>query len=60
MSNKIMIQYLDSTSWATLTNMPETASAQQIMIEMKNIKMSKPNNRVRAVDQNGRLIDMLS
>jgi hypothetical protein len=60
MSKKIIIQYQDSTSWHDLNHMPETASSQQIMIEMKNIKMSKPNNRVRAVDQDGRLIDMLS
>ena len=59
MSDNITIQYQDTTSWNNLTNMPGTASAQQIMIEMKNIKMSKPNNRVRAIDQDGRLIDML-
>lgn len=51
MSKKIIIQYQDSTSWHDLNHMPETASSQQIMIEMKNIKMSKPNNRVRAVDR---------
>lgn len=33
--------------------------SQRILHEMRNVQMSSPNMRVRAVDENGRLLDML-
>jgi hypothetical protein len=32
---------------------------QKILIEMQSLKRNNPNFRVRAVDKNGRLVDML-
>ena len=33
--------------------------SQKILIEMKTLKRSHPNFRVRAVDKNGRVVDIL-
>lgn len=51
------IQYFDGMNWRTQNI--TTAFPSQIRQEMENLQRQYPDFRVRAVDMNGRLIDIL-
>jgi hypothetical protein len=56
----IQIQFQDiNGSWMTTSLIDGSSTDQNILIEMKNIKMMHKDNRIRAIDDSGRLIDML-
>lgn len=56
--NSIDIQLQDlSGNWRTFGQ--TVNNSQQILQEMKNLQSRYPNQRVRAVDQNGRIVDIL-
>jgi len=51
------IQIQNTGVWQTITSCLN--DSQIILMEMQNVKNIYPDLRVRAVDKNGRLIDML-
>jgi hypothetical protein len=56
--DRVQIQAQDTTgNWRTY-HMSDNNS-QRIFFEMKSLKERYPNYRVRAVDQNGKVIDIL-
>lgn len=55
----VEIQAQDTTgNWRTY-HITNTSNSQRILIEMRSLKSRYPDFRVRAVDGNGRLIDLL-
>jgi len=55
----IYIQFQDLSGWRNSVTMPDTSSPQRILIEMQSVQKMYPNHRVRAADQDGRMIDKL-
>ena len=56
--NEVDIQLQDTTgNWRTIVT--TLNNSQMILIRMKELKDRYPNKRVRAVDKNGHLIDMI-
>lgn len=56
--DNVQIQLQDTTgNWRTYS--VTLNNSNKILMEMKNISSRFPNQRVRAVDMNGRLIDIL-
>jgi hypothetical protein len=55
----IYIQFQDIGGWRTSVVMPATSSSQRILIEMQGVQRMYPDYRVRAADENGRMIDKL-
>lgn len=53
----VHIQIQDGGIWKTITSLPN--NSQRILSEMQSVKRIYPNLRVRTVDENDRLIDML-
>ena len=54
----VHIQAQDPTgNWRTYHSTPN--NSQRILSEMKQLQARYPNYRVRAVDQNGRVVDIL-
>jgi len=53
----VEIQIQVTGNWQTIRSCLN--DSQIILMEMKNVKNIYPDYRVRAVDKNGRLIDML-
>ena len=53
----VYIQIQDGGVWKTITSLPN--NSQRIISEMQSVKRIYPNLRVRTVDENDRLIDML-
>lgn len=47
-----------SNTWLSI-RMVIPFNQQALLSEIKQVKSQYPNNRVRAVDKNGRLVDML-
>lgn len=58
MSN-IHIQFRDSSEWRTTTTLLENASVQNIVDAMWEAQRAYPSYKIRAADENGRLIDNL-
>ena len=54
-----IIQRQNNGMWVNVTTLPAQDS-QKLLIEMRTVKRSYPNERVRAVDKDGRLIDILT
>lgn len=53
----ITVQYQDSTgNWRAASY---TASTNNLIFEMKNAQQAYPNSRIRAVDENDRIVDIL-
>ena len=55
----IYVQYQNSGNWLTVTSLP-AIDTQKMLIEMQALKRAHPDSRVRAVDQNNRVIDILT
>lgn len=56
---EVQIQFQDiSGSWLTVRLLPLN-DPQMITFAMKDVKMSHPDKKVRAVDMNGRLLDIM-
>ena len=56
--DRVNIQLQDNSGmWRTYGN--TVNNSQFILNEMQSLKNRYPNNRVRAIDSNGRMIDML-
>jgi len=57
-NDKVQIQLQDTTgNWRTYH--VTVNLSQNILAEMKNLQRRFPNNRIRAVDEDGRLVDIL-
>ena len=61
MSNELQIQWLDSSGWATVRYIEDGLRANSNLINMWMNEVAKmfPGRRVRAVDSDGRLVDIL-
>lgn len=58
MNDRVEIQLQDTTgNWRTYH--VTINNSQMILTEMKNLQSRYPNQRVRAVDEAGRLVDIL-
>jgi hypothetical protein len=56
----IYVQFQNISGWNTVTIMDATSSSPQvILMEMQSVKRMMQGARVRTVDENDRLIDML-
>lgn len=58
MNSRALIQFDNNGQWQTVTTLPSTDS-QRVQLEMQNAKRTYPERRIRAVDDQGRLIDLL-
>jgi ribulose bisphosphate carboxylase small subunit len=56
--DKALIQYQNTGAWQTVTTLP-AADTQKLLIEMQTVKRAHPDSRVRAIDEVGRVIDIL-
>ena len=57
MDDYVEVQIDNGGNWQTITHLRN--NSQSIKIEMKNIKRRDPERRVRCVDGNGRIIDLM-
>ena len=55
--DRVHIQIQDGGTWRTLIT--TVNNSQIILIEMKNLKDRYPEKRVRAIDSDGRVVDIL-
>ena len=55
----VFIQYQDRAGWRTMVTMPSTCSSAQILKEMQYLENLYKGSRVRAVDDDGHVIDRL-
>lgn len=55
----IHFQIEDGWSWRTLSSAEEGTVQSAILVELRNLKMRNQDRRVRCVDEDGRLLDML-
>ncbi len=56
--NQVQIQLQDTTgNWRTFGITQN--NSQQILFEMKHLSSNFPNQRVRAVDMDGKIVDIL-
>ncbi len=59
MSNTIQVQFQDiGRNWVTVQANVQNQS-QMIMTRMREVQRMYPDKRVRAIDESGRLVDML-
>jgi len=56
----IFIQFQEHGTWRTCVIFLDTENAQRILIEMQIAQRNYPGKRIRAVDNDNRLIDMLA
>jgi hypothetical protein len=57
--DSVFIQFQDSSGWRNASILSDNVSSQRITFEMNIVQRLYPTNRIRAVDENGRLIDIL-
>ena len=58
--DRVDIQAQDlSGNWRTYHTTSLIGNSQRILSEMKSLQERYPNYRIRAVDQNGRIVDIL-
>lgn len=55
----IYIQFQEGGMWRNCMTLTEGASSQRILMDMQAAKNMYTDKRIRAVDHDGRLIDML-
>jgi len=53
------IQFLDTSGWRTCVNLGSNSSSGLIRHEMEQAQVYYPGHRIRCVNDDGRLIDML-
>lgn len=54
------VQFLDSSGWRTCVTLDSNNTPQRLQMEMEMASRYYPGCRIRVVDQDGRLIDMLT
>jgi hypothetical protein len=59
MSEDYRIQFLDNSGWRDCTSFTSRADGAMVMREMQQAQVYYPKYRIRCVDGNGRLVDML-
>jgi hypothetical protein len=52
-------QFLDNSGWRTVEIFPSKGSGATIMQKMKQAQVYYPKYRIRCVDGDGRMVDML-
>jgi hypothetical protein len=55
----IHFQIQDGWSWRTVGSAEEGTLDSAILIEMRNVKMRFPDRRIRCVNDDGRILDMM-
>ena len=58
--DNIFIQFQEYGAWRTCTTLTSNENTQRILIEMQTAQRNYPGKRIRAVDKDNRLIDMLA
>ena len=60
-TDDLQIQWLDSSGWSTTSLIDGGAkmNGQMIQLAMQDVQRRMPGKRIRAVDGDGRLVDML-
>ena len=53
------VQFQDISGWRTCTTMNASKGAERVYMEMQEAQRSYPGYRIRVIDDNGRLVDML-
>jgi len=56
----ITYQIEDGWAWLNIGSAEEGTSTSAMLIEMRNLKNRYPDRRVRCVDWDGRLLDMMA
>jgi len=57
----VLIQWLDSSGWATIRRIdPAGLNGEVITRIMREVQAQFPGKRIRAIDAEGRLIDILA
>lgn len=58
----LIIQWLDSSGWANARRVDDGANANGYLINewMREVARNYPGHRVRAVDADGRIVDILA
>jgi len=54
------VQFQDSSGWRNCITMSAQSTPHRILIEMKNAQSMYPRSRIRVVDENDRIIDILN
>lgn len=44
--------------WQTMNQIPNTETLQYVMVRLADVSRSNPGKRVRAIDSDGRLVDI--
>lgn len=55
----IFIEFQDYTNWRVASILPDNASSNNILLEMQAIQKLYPLCRIRALDKDKKMIDML-
>lgn len=58
MQGRVFIQIDNNGSWQTVTSFDQHGS-QKLILELRNQKRAHPKQRVRAIDEDGRLLDLV-
>lgn len=58
MQSRVFIQIDNNGSWQTVTSFDQNGS-QKLILELRNQKRAHPKQRVRAIDEDGRLLDLV-
>ena len=56
--DEVKIQYQDNTGWVTVLTLYGTAQGAVLLNSMQDVKHMYPKYRIRAVDENDRLLDI--
>lgn len=58
--NNVLIQWLDSSGWSTTVNADASGmNGDLIRMYMEQAQRNFPGKRIRAVDEDGRILDIL-
>jgi len=54
------VQFQDLSGWRTCSTMSATNGSQRLLIEMETAQRYYPGHRIRIIDDEGRVIDILN
>ena len=56
----LYVQFQDISGWRTCITLSASNGPQRLLIEMHNAQACYPGHRIRIVDEDGRLVDLLN